>query len=146
MFAFGKGLVREQKCDYRGGTRTPLRSPCIIPSPCIYTNPRATSASCQGCQLHVWSVEGQNPTSLDRFASLRAFTKWLMSPFSIHSDTIANRLPSIATPKSGRTFGCRRALHTNASLQNLYESWSSHQCRLHTLSLATHTPDLIKVA
>ena len=26
-------------------THTPFRSPCIIPSPCMYSNPRATSSS-----------------------------------------------------------------------------------------------------
>ena len=43
----------------------------------------------------------------------------LISPFSIHSDTITNCLSSIVTPKSGNTFGWLRAFHLMASLQNL---------------------------
>ena len=36
-------------------SRTPFRSPWIIPSPCIYSNPRVTPSSCQK-QFHQWQV------------------------------------------------------------------------------------------
>jgi len=61
----------------------------------------------------------KKPTSSSRFASGHAFTKLLMFPFAIQSDIIANRVSDIVTPMRGRTFGCRRAFHTTASLQNL---------------------------
>ena len=46
---------------------TPFRSPCTIPSPWIYINPRATSLSCQE-QFHQWRVEspvGTKPYKLE---------------------------------------------------------------------------------
>ena len=55
-----------------------------------------------------------------------AFTKSLMFPFAIHSDTISNRVSVIVTPISGRTFGCRRVFHVTTSLQNLCPRPSQH--------------------
>ena len=44
-------------------------------------------------------------TSSNRFTSARAFTNWLMLPFDIHLETIANWVPDITTPRSGNMFG-----------------------------------------
>src|SRR5258707_5572257 len=63
-------------------------------------------------------------TSSNRSAFVSAFTKSLMLPPAIHSDTSTNRFSEIVTPTSGRTFGCRRVLHATTSLQDLYETWS----------------------
>ena len=48
----------------------------------------------------------------------------MMFPFDIHSDTIANSVSVILTPRSGNTFGCRRAFHDTNSLENLCSLWS----------------------
>ena len=62
----------------------------------------------------------KRPTGPNRFASGCAFTKSLIFPFPIQSDTIANWLSDIITPTRGRMFGCWRVLHITTSLQNLY--------------------------
>jgi len=67
-------------------------------------------------------VVNERHTSSNRSALMFAFTKSLMFPFAIHSDTIANRYSAIVAPNSGSTFGWRRVLHTTTSLQNLYET------------------------
>ena len=72
-----------------------------------------------------WSEELTSPS---RSSSGFPFTNSLMFPFSIHSDTIARWNSFIITPNSGRTFGCRRAFHATASLQNLCAGLSVHQC------------------
>ena len=61
----------------------------------------------------------ERPTNSNRFASGRAFTNSQMFPPTIQSDTIANRPSDIVTPLSCRIFGCERAFHITASLQNL---------------------------
>ena len=44
-------------------------------------------------------------TSPKRSALACIFTNLSMLPFTIHSETITNRVPSIVTPNSGSTFG-----------------------------------------
>ena len=59
-------------------------------------------------------------TSPNRFASGCTFTKSLMFPFAIQSDTIANWVSDVVIAMSGRTFGCRSVFHVTTSLQKLY--------------------------
>ena len=63
-------------------------------------------------------------TSPNRSASGSPFTKSLMLPLTIHSDTITNRFSDIVTPNSGSMFGWRRDIHATTSLQNLYGTQS----------------------
>ena len=67
-------------------------------------------------------------TSSNRFAPGWSFTKSLMFPFTIQSDTIANWFSDIVTPINGRMFGCRRAFHVTTSLQNLCAMY--YQCTI----------------
>ena len=88
----------------------------------------------------------RQPTSLSRSASGCAFTKSLMFPFTIHSDTISNRASVIVTPISGNTFGCRRFFHATTSLQRICEGpgqrigmWKERtNCDPRRLSSASH--------
>jgi len=72
-----------------------------------------SSVTCEECR----SLNRER-TSSNRFASRCAATNWFMFPFGIHSDTIENSVSVIITPRSGNTFGCRRAFHDTNSLQN----------------------------
>ena len=49
-------------------------------------------------------TSNEKHTSPNRFASGSAFTKSLMLPLTIHSDTITN-FSDMVTPNSGSTFG-----------------------------------------
>lgn len=51
-------------------------------------------------------VENKGPTSLSRSTSGCDRMYSLMLPFTIHNDTIANRVFNINTPSNGRMFGC----------------------------------------
>ena len=59
-------------------------------------------------------------TSSARFTCLFFPTNSLMFPFSIHSETIANRRSLTVTPSSGKIFGCRRCFQATPSLQKPY--------------------------
>ena len=83
-------------------------------------------APCNIAQLHEpysrqreYRSLNRERTSSNRFASGCAATNWVMFPFGIHSDTIENSVSVIITPRSGNTFGCRRAFHVTNSLQNI---------------------------
>ena len=62
-------------------------------------------------------------TSPGRFTCLSLWMNSLMSPFTIHSEAIANWYSFIITPSSGKIFGCRRCFQVTASRQNLCNSF-----------------------
>ena len=70
-----------------------------------------------------WRGLERNHTSPSRSELTSTFRNSLMFPFTIQSDTIANRFLVIITPNRGSTFGWWRVLHAITSLQNLYETW-----------------------
>ena len=80
----------------------------------------------------------KEPTSSNRFMSWCSSTNWLMFPFVIHADTIANSASVAITPISGSTFGCRRALHDTTSLQNL--------CTVHNQFINSHKRNRARLA
>ena len=58
-------------------------------------------------------------TSSMWFTCRSLLTNSLIFPFSIHTETIANRCLLTVTPMSGKIFGCRRCFHATPSRQNL---------------------------
>ena len=57
-------------------------------------------------------------TSSNRFASQCSLANSLISPFSIHSNTVAYWPSFIIAPRRGSTFGWRKEFHVTTSLQN----------------------------
>ena len=139
-------LAIESDSGSRG--RTPFRSPWTIPCSCIYIKPFATSPS-YGTTLSLARNEGRRGlnrklTSSRRFTSGYVFANWLMSPFGIHSDTIANWASVIITPRSGNTFWWRRAFQVMTSLQNLYVGYGQYVNEHTEIEIRSHPYDLRK--
>lgn len=63
-------------------------------------------------------------TSSNRFASGCTEINWLILPFVIHSDIMANRPPVMSAPLRGTTFGCRRNFQVRTLLQNVYKTYT----------------------
>jgi len=145
------------KCALGGGVaisaqiHTPFRSPCIIPSLCIYSNPWAIPVSYQK-GFHRWrmgSIVERNHTSSNRFASLCAPMNSLIFPLTIHSETIAKSLFPIVTPNSGSTFGWKRLFHVMTSLQNVCAIATIISTSIYTFDkswVVTHTCNLVEIA
>ena len=88
-------------------------------------------------------------TSSNRFASLCAPMNSLISPLTIHSETIAKTFFPIITPNSGSTFGWQRLFHVMASLQKvcaIATIVSSSICAFGKPRVVTHICNLIKIA